>query len=56
MDEHSDSVISKYDEEKELVKELKWDPATCTTEDILTDAYGDIIFNNNREFPSKVYF
>ena len=52
----SDDCECKYDEEKELVKELKWDPATCTTEDILTDAYGDIIFNNNREFPSKVYF
>jgi hypothetical protein len=56
LDEHDELVIGKYDEEKDSIKDLKWDSATCTTEDTLTNAYGDIVFNNNREFPAKVYF
>jgi hypothetical protein len=50
-DEHENSAINDNNEEGVA---RAWDPAFDTIEDTLTDAYGEIVFNNNKEYPSKV--
>ena len=53
--EHHPEAIYNY-ETYGLNKDIEWKPSICTIEDTITDAYGEISFDNREESYSKVVF